>query len=241
MVAGSKHDDVGVVADLEAAAVDEAVELGRHVGDQVDGLLERQQALLPDGLAEQHGGVVEGGQHVEVGAGVGGADDGPAVAPHVEAELPLLVGRARRVGAEAGEQVVGERDVAQHVERVAALLGGDLADGAPDVLPVLRLHDVEDALGGPVGQPDASGPGDLACSSSFVAGGRVGEDRRLLGLGSVITCSQPGRASSTKPAANDRRMPNGFGMVRATTLPPLARATSPAESWFSMFGGARAR
>ena len=80
------------------------------------------------------------------------------------------------------------------------------------------------------------GPGDLACSSSFLRAAGSARIAVFSALGSVITCSQPGRASSTKPAANERRMPNGLGMVRATTLPPLARATSPADSWFSMFG-----
>ena len=81
----------------------------------------------------------------------------------------------------------------------------------PTYWPVLRLHDVEDALGRPVGQADASGPGDLACSSSFARAAGSARIAVFSASGRVITCSQPGRASSTKPAANERRMPKRLG------------------------------
>ena len=82
-------------------------------------------------LAEQHGRVVERREEVEVRTGVARADDRARVAPHLHARLPRLVVVGPHGEAEAGHQVVGDDDVAQHVELVDAAFLGDLGDALP--------------------------------------------------------------------------------------------------------------
>ena len=70
-----------------------------------------QQVRGEDGVA----------QLARVGAGVGQAEQQPVVAQHLGELVVVGIGKHH---AEPGTQVVGERDVAHHVQRVhAALLG----------------------------------------------------------------------------------------------------------------------
>ena len=71
---GVEHDEVGVGARGDAAAVAQTVEAGGHVGEQVHGLLERKHLVLAHGLGQRRGRVVEGGEQVEVRARVRRAD-----------------------------------------------------------------------------------------------------------------------------------------------------------------------
>ena len=119
---GVEHDDVGLPPLLDPAALAQAVELRGRVGDEVDRLLERQHLALAHRLAQHLGGVVERRQQVEVGAGVGRADQRARVAPHLDARLPVVVGLGRGHGAEAGVELVGPGDRREHLPRVAALV-----------------------------------------------------------------------------------------------------------------------
>ena len=107
----SKHHEVGVPALGDPAPVADAVQARLHVGDEVDRLLEREQAALHHGLVQHRGRVVERRQHVEVRAGVGCADHRPRIAPHVDPQLPRLVVVARGRRHEHGAELVGEHDV----------------------------------------------------------------------------------------------------------------------------------
>src|SRR5262249_58613841 len=69
-----EDDDVGVSAFGEPPAVANAVEARLYVGQQVYGLLEGHE-LMRAARREQGCRVAERREHVEVCAGVGGADD----------------------------------------------------------------------------------------------------------------------------------------------------------------------
>ena len=85
-----------------------------------------------------------------MGAGVGGADHGTGVPPDSRraAQSSSLSGAGI---AEAGEEVVGHRNVAQDIEGVASLLLPRCRRPGALVLLVLGGDHVEDDLFGPVG------------------------------------------------------------------------------------------
>src|SRR5215207_155161 len=122
-----EQHEVGVPALGDPAAIADAVETRLDVGEQVDGLLERQQLIGPAGCEERRG-VAERREHVEVRAGVGRAHDDARIAPRFGPQPPRLGVVASRRGREHGPEVVGDDDVEQRVERFGALLGRDVGD-----------------------------------------------------------------------------------------------------------------
>ena len=108
----------------------------------MDGLLQREHAELADAVGQQRGAVDGAAHHVEVGAGVGAADHGARVAPHLGAEPPVGLGVLQARRPQPGAELVGDDDVEQHVERVevAAALVDDLADRAALVAPGSRVR-----------------------------------------------------------------------------------------------------
>ena len=134
-------------------------------------------------------------------------------------------------GAEARVELVGHRDVREHVPGRAALLLGDLRHLTPAVLLVLGCHDVVDDHVAPV--REALQRVVVALRELVEAGAfrRVAEVRELLVEREEHHASQPGMASSTKPERNERRTGKLIGIVSATTLPPFARARSAAASF----------
>jgi len=69
-----KHE-VGYAADLDATPVGDCEELGRLARDAVNGLLERENATLPDVFREEVASVSSAAKLGEVGTGVRGADE----------------------------------------------------------------------------------------------------------------------------------------------------------------------
>ena len=97
-----EHHDVGGEPLGETATIAQAIQRGGRAGEVVNGLFDRHQGMLAHRLGDQRGGEAEAVDHVEVGARVGGTDDGPRVAPHLDPALPrrvvlaaVLVGEAR--------------------------------------------------------------------------------------------------------------------------------------------------
>ena len=76
-------------------------------------------------LTEQRGVAAERHHHVEVRTGVGAAGQDARVAPELGAGLPRLVVVTHDRRVEAGQQVVGQRDLRERVDRVDAPLGRD--------------------------------------------------------------------------------------------------------------------
>ena len=91
----TEHVGVGPLAD--DAAVAEARRAGpeRPVSMWIASSIGRR-LLLADRLLEQAGRVAEGGDHVEVGAGVGRADQAAGIAPDPEPGFPVRRRSARR-------------------------------------------------------------------------------------------------------------------------------------------------
>ena len=86
--AGVEHDEVGVPAFGHSPAVLDPVETTLDIGQEMDGFLEGQEPVTPYGLAQELGGVVEGGEKVQVGARIGGTDHRAVVSPNFEARRP---------------------------------------------------------------------------------------------------------------------------------------------------------
>ena len=69
-----EHHDVGAAPSRTHAAVGEAEQVGLHLGELVDGVLEREHAHVAHPLAQQVGGQRGVAQLADVGAGVGQAE-----------------------------------------------------------------------------------------------------------------------------------------------------------------------
>ena len=142
--------------------VAQAVEPRRGAGQQVDGPFERQELVLADSLLQEAGGVAEGGDHVEVGPGIGRPDHGPRVVPDLQARLPVGSRGGRGAARERGPQPVGDGDVDERVERLLAELLGDVAHPAAGVRRRLGSEGLDDDVVLPLGQvAHALGAGGL--------------------------------------------------------------------------------
>src|SRR5580704_3771950 len=123
-----ERDQVGEVARGDAAPAGDPEDRGRVPGDPPDGLLQRQRAGLPDPVLQQVGGEDRVAELAGVRARVGQAQQG-AVVPEQSGERGGIV-----VGdhdPETGPQVIVERYVAQHVERIDAELAAQLRERGP--------------------------------------------------------------------------------------------------------------
>ena len=181
-----------------------------------------QHLPLAHRFAEHRGRVVERREEVEVGAGVGRADDGAAVAPDLHARLPVLVllGAAREP--EAGHEIVGHDDVEQRVERVLALLLRDVADTASLELLVLGRERLVDDVDRPVRDADET----LALARRLTSAARpsvLASIAFFSSCGSVIGFCHPGIVSSRKPLSKQMRGDGASGSVSARTVAPRSR------------------
>ena len=182
-VRGSKHTRSANAPGRDAAAVAQAVEAGRLVGEQAHGLLEREVAVAHR-VADHERGVRGAAHHVEVRAGVGAADHRPRVAPHVDAHLPGLFGLgAAEVGAQAGAQLVGDDDVEERVERRLALfLRRCRRSCRPSNARVSGVNAFDDLEALPAGEVrEHAGLGGVGLLVEPGAHGRVGERADALG------------------------------------------------------------
>ena len=84
--------------------------------------------MLADALLEHHRRVAEAVDHIDMRAGIGGADQGAVVAPQLGAERDCFMVVAAELGREDRHQPVRESDVEHDVDRRAGLLAGDIAD-----------------------------------------------------------------------------------------------------------------
>ena len=132
---------IGPVALAQVAAAHEAEHVGRLAGELAHRVLERHQLPLAHPCAEQVGGQRRVAQLVDVRAGVGEAERHVLVREQVPDRLDVVVGD---VGAKARREILGDRQLAHHVERAAAALARELAH--PPALQLrepLRLGDLE--------------------------------------------------------------------------------------------------
>ena len=123
-----EDDDVGHGSRLEAAPADKSVQISGAGGEQVDGLLGAQQAVLTNHASEHVRGEAEARDHVEVGTRVGASDDGPRISDQLVAHSPVAGGVGRERVNERCTELVGHDDVEQHIEGGPVLLGRDVAD-----------------------------------------------------------------------------------------------------------------
>ncbi len=186
-----------------ATAVADAVEARLHVGEEVHGLLERQELVGPT-RREQRRRVAERRQHVEVRAGVGRADDDTRVAPRLGPQSPRLRVVAPRRRHEHRAELVGDDDVEHRVERVGAALGGDVGDGAAREALVLGrkgLADLEPVPAQHGAEQAGVGLGGLSLRRRRTSGSA--RARIFSSSGSAIVGPQPGSASKRNP---DRKL-----------------------------------
>ena len=115
---GVEEHEVGVRAGRDAAAVADAEQLGLAAGEHRDRGLERQHAALADPVLQRPHRVAAVGVALRVRAGVAAAE----LRGRVRDELaePVVVGAAHR-DRELRLEVVGDRDLDQHVDRIVAL------------------------------------------------------------------------------------------------------------------------
>ena len=207
-MSGSNTHEVGRPAGLDAAALAQAVEASGDVGDPVDGLLQRDHAELADAVGQQRGAVDRAAHHVEVGAGVGSADDGARVAPHLGAELPVRLGVLQARRSETGAELVGHDDVEQHVERVevAAAVVDDLADRAALVRLVLGRERLDDLEALPVREA-AEQPGLVGVGAGVEAAPHVGVRERSHALGHREREHLPPAGEAVEHEAGQERQP----------------------------------
>src|SRR5262249_3257122 len=78
------------VARGDAATIPQAGESRWHLGEIVDGLFQRQEAVLAYRLGDHGCGVGERIDHVEVGAGIGRPDDDARITPQLGPQSPGL-------------------------------------------------------------------------------------------------------------------------------------------------------
>ena len=133
-------------------------------------------------------------------AGVGRADHRAAVAPHREAGLPVVVGLDRGRRAEAGVELVGERDVAEHVPRRRGPRPRRCRrhDGRGTARSRARRRRTRSCS--PSRARLRSGLAWLcACSFSLSRAARSRNSASFSSIGRTIASSQPGMASSTNP------------------------------------------
>ncbi len=129
---GVQDDDVCPRALGQRPAVAQTVELRRDLRELMDHLLEREDALLSHELAEASGWEVGAHHHVHVRTRVGGAEDNPRVAQHVDASSRRpLVTPCVRVADESDLELGGNGNVERGVEVADAALPRDVADLAP--------------------------------------------------------------------------------------------------------------
>ena len=114
---GSNTTRSAIAALAEHAAVAQAEQLGRRLGDELHRPLERARAAAAEAVAEEAGGVGRAAHAVEVGAGVGAAEHGAAGRPtprrRSSQRRAVVVLRHRP---QHRAQVVGDHDVEQRVE-----------------------------------------------------------------------------------------------------------------------------
>ena len=135
---------------------------------------------------------------------------------------PVVVGGRRRAARERRAQLVGDGDVDQRVERVLALLGGDVADPTAGVARRSRRRTSRRSPAPPTwrGAPMLRRAGgqlrELARGASGSANAAIFSCRR-----SVHDLAQPSNMSSTKPAWNEKR---AFDVDRHRQADDLAAA-----------------
>ena len=183
---GIERDQVGEVPGRDAAPAGDPEDRGRVPGDPPDGLLQGQRAGLPDPVLQQVGGEDRVAELAGVRARVGQAQQGAVVAQQPGQRFGVVVGDH---DPEAGREVIVERDVAQHVERVDAALGGQLRErGAVGQLGVRHrlLHEylvpAVVPLPGHV-RPGPVAPGWVAVEPGAFGGGHGQHLRERVGAG----------------------------------------------------------
>ena len=102
--------------------------------------------MTADGLGQNDGRVVEGGEEVEVGAGVRASEQRPPVPDDGDPLFPILFAEDRGGGTERRPQFVRHRNVAQDIPGVPTLLLCDVTDTRALVLLVLGCLHVEDVV-----------------------------------------------------------------------------------------------
>ena len=128
--AGVEHHHVGPAACRQPAAVGQPVQPGRHVAEQPHRPGQAEHAGLALQGQKAHR-IIEGREHVEVGAAVGGADDHARVGPGGDPGRPRPLVIGLRSGYEPRAQPVGQGDVAEDVDRIAPGIRRDVADLFP--------------------------------------------------------------------------------------------------------------
>ncbi len=143
-----------------------------------------------------------------MGPGVGGADDGSGVSPHPDPGLPVglavAVGRER----EAGAQVVGHGDVAQHVERFAAQLGGHVGHRSALVGLGLGRGALGEHVLAEVGQAQLRVTGGLQQGPASLGRGQAGQP---VGVGLGHGTLPPGDGVEQEPRREAEPGPHRHG------------------------------
>ena len=164
-----EHHDVRRETRAELTAVGEPEQVGLHLRQLVDGVLERQHALLPHPLAEEVGGEWRVAQLTDMGAGVGQSECAPfGLQQRGDAGLVVVGQNGPHPQAQVG---FVEGKVEKHVERVASV--EDVDQLLADQLGMHgRLHDLErvptrrEALAGGPAVTDPLAPRGIAVVGS---------------------------------------------------------------------------
>ena len=122
-----EHAHVGPVALTQVPAPHEAEHVGGLACEFAHRLLERHDLTLAHPLPQQVGGQRRVAQLVDVRTRVGQSERHVVVREQVRDRVDVVVGDVR---AEAGLQILGDRHLAQHVERAASALGREVAHPA---------------------------------------------------------------------------------------------------------------
>ena len=233
MVVGVEDDDVGECAGHEPAPVPQAVEAGRDVGQLAHGLLPAEEPAGADAVA-QHGRGVDGAAHgVEVGPGVGPADDGPRVEPRLQpgAPSPRRTRRWAGAGRCAGGPPPRRRGGRRTARRRDARATSPTAD--PSSVGVLRGERLLQDETVPHGEvPEDARPRRTARRRRAGAACRGPTSAAMRSsIGRAKTSRQPGRPSRMAPCSKLSRNCMVWGRVSATTVAPRSAAAEPAASW----------
>ena len=177
---GVEGDQVGEISGRYPAPARDPEHRRGVPGDPPDGLLQGERAGLPDPVLKQVGGEHRVAELAGVRARVGQAKQGAVVPQQPGQRGGVVVGDH---DPEAGPQVIVERHVAQHVERIHAALGAQLGERGPvGQLGVRHRLGHEYLVPAVVPLPDHVRPGSLAPGWVAVEpgsfGGRYGQHLR---------------------------------------------------------------